>query len=111
LRVDVEETTVRLGYLERSAVVGCFKGRDMDFDEAARAHEAWKARLLAYIGSPDGSLKRSPVVDDAACDLGRWIYRGARREYGDRTEYLELRTTHALFHLNAAQVIRKTSGR
>ena len=81
----------------------------MDFDEAARAHEAWKAKLLAYFRNPDGSLTHSTVTDDTACDLGKWIYGDARTANANKREYLGLQTAHALFHKAAADVIREAN--
>jgi len=83
----------------------------MDFDQAVEAHRAWKAALLAHIGNPDGSLTPSIVTDDTACDLGKWIYGDETTVYRQETEYVELKVAHALFHLEAAKVIRRVNRR
>jgi hypothetical protein len=51
----------------------------MDFDEAIKAHSAWKMKLSTYLKKPDGSLKPSEIQVDNKCQLGQWIYaEGAR---------------------------------
>ena len=64
-------------------------------------------KLAAYLSNPDGSLADDKVSDDTACDLGKWIYGEGLAGYGKDSEYLRLKTSHALFHLAAAQVIRE----
>jgi hypothetical protein len=46
----------------------------MDFDEAIKAHSAWKFKLSGYLRKPDGSIKSADVVVDNKCALGQWIY-------------------------------------
>ena len=82
-------------------------GIDMDFDDAVAAHEVWKAKLLAYVRSPDGSLAHAAASDDTVCDLGKWLHGDARRAYADKKELLELQAAHALFHLEAGEVVRQ----
>ncbi|MCX7977651.1 MAG: CZB domain-containing protein [Bdellovibrionaceae bacterium] len=78
----------------------------MDFDEAIKAHSAWKMKLSNYIKKPDGSLKVADVQVDNKCQLGQWIY-GEGAKYSSMPEYQKLKTEHARFHKAAASVVMK----
>lgn len=78
----------------------------MDFDEAIKAHSAWKMKLSTYLKKPDGSLKASDIQADNKCSLGQWIH-GEGEKWSFLPEYSKLKTEHAKFHKAAAQVINK----
>ncbi len=78
----------------------------MNFDEAVKAHSAWKMKLSAYLRNPDKSLKADEVSQDNKCDLGKWIH-GEAGQYSQLPEYSALKAEHANFHKAAADVIRK----
>lgn len=77
----------------------------MDFDEAIKAHSAWKMKLSNYLAKPDGSLKIAEVEVDHKCPLGQWIH-GEGVKWSSLPEYDKLKTQHAHFHRAAANVIR-----
>jgi methyl-accepting chemotaxis protein len=82
----------------------------MDFDEAIKAHSAWKMKLSAYLRKPDGSLKAADIQVDNKCALGQWIY-GLGAKWSSLPEYATLKSEHARFHKAASQVvIRADSG-
>lgn len=76
----------------------------MDFDEAIKAHSAWKMKLGSYLRKPDQSLKAAEVAMDNKCDLGKWIY-GEGAKHSALPEFATLKTEHAKFHKCAASVI------
>lgn len=78
----------------------------MDFDEAIKAHSAWKMKLSTYLKNPDGSLKSSDIQVDNKCALGQWIY-GEGAKFSNHPEYATLKQEHAKFHKAAAQVVAK----
>jgi len=78
----------------------------MDFDEAIRAHSAWKTKLSGYLKNPDGSLKPADIQPDNKCPLGQWIY-GEGCKHSAIPEYGTLKTEHARFHKAAAEVVKK----
>lgn len=78
----------------------------MDFNEAIKAHTAWKMKLSVYLQKPDGSLKIMDVEPDNKCALGQWIY-GEGLKYNTMPEYGILKTEHTKFHKCAAGVIKK----
>lgn len=78
----------------------------MDFDEAIKAHSAWKIKLSKYLRSPDGSLKSSEVQLDNKCDLGKWIY-GEGAKWSSLPEYSTLKQEHAKFHKAASDVVKR----
>ena len=78
----------------------------MDFNKAIKAHSNWKLRLSAYAGIRDGTLKPEEIEADNKCALGRWIY-GKGTRWARLPEYTILKTEHAVFHIAAAEVVRK----
>jgi methyl-accepting chemotaxis protein len=78
----------------------------MNFDDAVRAHSAWKAKLAAYIQKPDKSLNADVVAGDQNCELGKWIY-GEGAKHSSNPEFQQLRIEHAQFHKCAGQIIRR----
>lgn len=78
----------------------------MDFNEAIKAHGAWKFKLAQYLSKPDGSLKSDDVQQDNRCDLGKWIY-GEGAKFSNLPEYATLKTEHAKFHKCAADVVKR----
>ena len=78
----------------------------MDFDGAIKAHAEWKMKLTTYIKKPDGTLKADVVCQDDQCALGKWLY-GEGAGHSSIPEFGELKSTHALFHKAAADLIRK----
>ena len=78
----------------------------MDFDEAIKAHSAWKMKLSTYLKKPDGTLKSSEIQIDNKCALGQWIY-GEGAKYSTHPEYATLKQEHEKFHKAAAQVVSK----
>ena len=78
----------------------------MNFDDAVKAHAAWKMKLKAYLDAPDKSLKVDEVGSDCRCDLGRWIH-GDGKQFAAHPEYGRLKDEHAKFHRAAADIVRK----
>lgn len=78
----------------------------MNFDEAIKAHSAWKLKLQNYLQKPDGSLNPDAIAADNKCDLGKWIY-GEGDQHSKLADYQTLKSEHAKFHKAAADVIRR----
>lgn len=78
----------------------------MDFDEAIKAHGAWKLKLSGYLKSPDGSLKAGDIQVDNKCALGQWIY-GEGTKWSALPEFAALKSEHQKFHRAAAAVVQK----
>lgn len=81
----------------------------MDFDEAIRAHTAWKTKLLTYLNHPDKSLRGMDVCFDNNCTLGKWLHQ-APRQVSSLPEFTVLRHAHARFHRAAGAVIDQANG-
>jgi methyl-accepting chemotaxis protein len=79
---------------------------NVDFDEAIRVHGAWRQKLAAYSGNPDGSLNPALVGVDNRCDLGKWLY-GEEQRFAGKSDYSELVQAHARFHKAAAALVRR----
>ena len=80
----------------------------MNFDEAIRAHAAWKMKLHNYISAADKSLKPAEVKADNRCDLGKWIHGDGLRLAGV-PEYVTLKAEHARFHIAAAEIVERAN--
>ena len=78
----------------------------MNFDDAIKAHSAWKMKLAGYLRNPDGSIKASDVQMDNRCDLGKWIY-GEGAKFASIPEHATLKKEHSRFHRAAAEVVKK----
>jgi methyl-accepting chemotaxis protein len=76
------------------------------FDTAIQAHVGWKGKLSAYVRRPDRSLKAADVARDCDCALGKWIH-GEARKYASLPEYQTLLKQHAIFHREAADIVRR----
>ncbi|HTZ00194.1 MAG TPA: CZB domain-containing protein [Rhodocyclaceae bacterium] len=80
--------------------------QDLDFAKWVKAHQDWRARLIAYInGSSGEALDENVVCQDDRCELGKWIYRRGIRYYGDLPVFQKLKGQHAEFHVSAGRVV------
>ncbi len=78
----------------------------MNFDDAIKAHTDWKMKLTSYLRKPDDSLNPDVVCKDDQCTLGKWLY-GEGARYNTLPEFAKLKSAHASFHLEAAEIIRR----
>ena len=78
----------------------------MNFDRAVVAHTDWKAKLRAYLATPDGSLSAPDIARDNNCVLGTWLS-GEGAKYSHLPEFESVRSQHARFHQAAAEIVRK----
>lgn len=80
----------------------------VNFEEAISAHQKWKSRLRLQIdGSSTEMLDPAIVCQDTQCDLGKWIHGEGGRHMGGKSEFLDVKRTHAHFHVVAAEVLKK----
>lgn len=80
--------------------------RGLNMREALDAHIAWTHRLEARIkGHNDEPLDVRVVAADDRCALGEWIHNDARERFGGMTEYEDLKSIHAAFHLKAGEIL------
>jgi hypothetical protein len=77
----------------------------MNWMEIISAHVMWKQRLTAYLaGTSQEALDPETIKLDDRCALGKWIY-GDGKPMEVLPGYEEVRSLHATFHQNAAQVV------
>ncbi len=79
----------------------------MDFEQALDAHVQWKVKLSRYMAKPDRSLSPDTVGKDSECALGKWIYSDGRSLAAKAPSFEKLRTAHAEFHRQAADILRR----
>lgn len=81
-------------------------GNDMDFDDAIVSHLKWKMYLHNFLSGRGKSLDGALVENAGACVLGQWI-NGEGKRYEGTAQYRELVAKHNLFHVIAAEVVKK----
>ena len=70
----------------------------VNWDDAVKAHAAWKMKLLNYIRDPKVKLDPCVVGVDNRCPLGIWLYTDAKQKLGGVPEFEALIEEHARFH-------------
>jgi len=81
--------------------------RGLNFMDAITAHQRWKARLASHIeGISTERLDEHIVCRDDQCELGRWINGPGGGAYGHLRVFCQLKSSHASFHLAAANIVR-----
>ena len=73
-------------------------------DQAIAVHNLWKARLHNAIQG-SAFINESTIRDDKACDLGKWIHGDESTPFRLMSEFINLESKHARFHLIAAEVV------
>ncbi|MGO9545395.1 MAG: CZB domain-containing protein [Rhodomicrobium sp.] len=70
----------------------------MNWDDAVKAHAAWKMRLLAYIHDPSKRLDPAVVGADDLCPFGIWLHGEGKQKLAAMPEFETLTAEHARFH-------------
>jgi methyl-accepting chemotaxis protein len=70
----------------------------VNWDDAVKAHAAWKMKLLDYIRDPSKKLDPAVVGVDNRCPLGQWLHGDAKAKLGGVPEFETLVAEHARFH-------------
>lgn len=78
----------------------------MNFDEAIKAHSAWKMKLQQYLNNPDNSIDADKLGKDNVCDLGHWLYHEGTK-HSAIPEFKDLLENHKEFHKSAASIVMK----
>jgi hypothetical protein len=80
---------------------------NLNMKEALDAHAAWIKRLEDVLsGKSEEQLQPAKVASDCDCTLGQWIHGPAKGVMGESADYADLKTIHADFHTNAAEVLK-----
>jgi hypothetical protein len=78
----------------------------MNLEEASSAHRQWKIRLRTFLnGGSQEQFDAANVAKDNQCDLGKWIH-GAGAAHTSQPAFAALKSAHAQFHAEAAQVVK-----
>lgn len=82
----------------------------MNFDDAIKAHAAWKLRLtMLNDGNSKEKLDPSVVERDNVCELGKWLTGEGLTRFKGMPEFEEIVALHARFHKAAAEVIKRVA--
>jgi hypothetical protein len=81
----------------------------VNWDDAVKAHAAWKMKLLNYIRDPSKKLDPAVVGVDNRCPLGMWIHSDAKAKLGGVPEFEELIAEHARFHRAVGAAVAKVN--
>jgi hypothetical protein len=79
----------------------------MDFETAIQAHSSWKIKLRNYLNNPDGSIDLLQLEKDNVCPLGCWLHSVESSRFNKMPEFHQLITAHAIFHKEAANIVRR----
>jgi hypothetical protein len=77
----------------------------LTLDRAYAAHQLWKVKLQDSIASR-ATLDIATIKRDDCCELGKWLYSEARRQYGSKPQFQRLLAKHTNFHLVAGVVAK-----
>ncbi len=81
----------------------------MNWDDAVKAHAAWKMRLLAYIRDSSKKLDPSAIGVDNRCPLGIWLHSEAKQKLAGMPEFETLIAEHARFHRAVGSVVEQVN--
>lgn len=75
----------------------------MNFDEAIKAHVAWKIKFKGAMQNKE-SLDAETIGKDNCCPLGIWLHGDAKERFNAVSDYKTCVSLHAEFHRQAALV-------
>jgi PAS domain S-box-containing protein len=75
----------------------------LDFEQARAKHLLFKSRLRAILYGID--IDEAPVLSQYECNVGKWIYSHALKEYGHIPEMQQLEKIHADIHISAKKLV------
>ena len=81
----------------------------MNWDDAVKAHAAWKMKLLAYIRDSTKKLDPAAVGADNRCLFGVWLHSEARQKLAGMPALETLIAEHARFHRAAGSVVEQVN--
>jgi len=81
----------------------------VNWDDAVKAHAAWKMRLLAYIRDPSKKLDPAVVGVDNRCPLGIWLHGEAKQKLAAMPEFETLIAEHARFHRAVGSAVEQVN--
>ncbi len=81
----------------------------MSWDDAVKAHAAWKMKLLAYIRDPSKKLDPAAAGADNRCALGMWLHGDAKQKLAGVPGFETLIAEHARFHRAVGSVIEQVN--
>jgi hypothetical protein len=77
----------------------------VDFNEAIKAHSAWKMKLREAISAQSSTLDVATIAQDDCCALGKWLHSDEfGMQFGALPSHAECIRLHADFHKNASKV-------
>ncbi len=81
----------------------------MNWDDAVKAHAAWKMKLLAYIRDPSKKLDPAAVGVDNRCPLGIWLHGEVKQKLAAMPEFETLVAEHARFHRAVGSAVEQVN--
>ncbi len=85
------------------------KNKAVEFSAMRRAHLAWKSKLRDFLDGK-GTLTINEVASHKDCQLGKWLYGGALKEYGHLAGMSEMEKIHADMHAAIKSVVEEKDG-
>ncbi|HHO59673.1 MAG TPA: chemotaxis protein, partial [Thiotrichales bacterium] len=82
------------------------KNQAAEFSAMRRTHLAWKSRLRDFLDGK-GTLTLNEVASHKDCQLGKWLYGGALKEYGHLGGMNEMEKVHEHMHAAIKSVVEE----
>lgn len=85
------------------AIDGQLRDDEVDFDKVIAAHQQWRVTLRNAV-LKHKKLDADNIRRDDCCALGKWIYGGGGKRWGQEPLFTELIKHHKTFHQEAGKV-------
>lgn len=73
---------------------------------AIGAHSLWKGRLRSAIDTGTSEFDPTNVEPDNRCEFGKWLHETIDAANKGTPDYKDVRAMHAMFHKEAARILR-----
>jgi len=70
----------------------------LDFDNAKKAHLAWKTRARAFLSGDKTAISSEQACSHHECALGQWYYSSGKQNYGNISAFKEIEAPHKELH-------------
>ncbi len=78
----------------------------LNMKQAIDAHIAWRKRMVSILDGTDSEIPEvGHVAVDNQCPLGKWLHSHGASLFGQMSEYRELVSYHAKFHVCVGEIL------
>jgi len=81
------------------------EGERMSILQLIKSHEELKYFLSDYLAGTIKKIDPNTILNDRACDLGEWLYKGEANNHLTQSEIDDLIKCHKAMHFSMAEII------